>query len=266
MDENKIKINLTTMIMIIVLGALCLTGVIILILRHEDNQINTIKKNNTNINVPEITSTKNEQVLNSSELEKMKDSELSDLFYNSSKGNKFINETMKDYRFPYKGADSQENAIEETKIIGQSSNTKMLELKLQEETEYYYVIYQKYISYGGTGDVTFKNSYLYFKNSILDINNKTINTNVLNNANKVKEIFNIYTYIRNRDNEGIKLLFPEITESSNEYVYTYYYFSTSYGDLGLSDSIELYKNTTSINKKNGKYYSNAKMIRQVSGK
>lgn len=204
--------------------------------------------------------------LDFSKLEKMKDSELADLFYNIPKGDGFVNENGKDYRFQYKGADSVEDAIQKTKTIGQSSNTKMLELKLQEETDYYYVIYQEYISYRGTGDVTFKNSYLYFKNSILDIDNKTINTDILNSANKIKEILNLYTYIRNRDNASIKLLLPEITENSNEYIYTYYYFSTSYGDWGLSDSIELYKSTISINKQSGKFESVESKIRQVSGK
>ena len=204
--------------------------------------------------------------LDLAKLEKMKDSELADLFYNISKGDGFINENEKDYSFPYKGADSVEDAIEKTKTIGQSSNTKMLDLKLQEETDYYYVIYQEYVSYRGTGDVTFKNSYLYFKNSILDIDNKTINTDILNSANKIKEIFNLYTYIRNRDTASIKLLLPEITENTNEYIYTYYYFSTSYGDWGLSDSIRLYKSTISINKQSGKFESIESKIRQVSGK
>lgn len=204
--------------------------------------------------------------LDFSKLEEMKDSELVDLFYNISKGDEFVNENEKDYRFPYEGADSVEDAIEKTKTIGQSSDTKMLELKLQDETDYYYVIYQEYISYRGTGDVTFKNYYLYFKNFILDIDNKTINANILDNENKVKEIFNLYTYIRNRDNGSIKLLLPEIIENSNEYIYTYYYFETSYGDWGLSDSIELYKSTISINKQSGKFESVENKIRQVSGK
>lgn len=201
-----------------------------------------------------------------SDLEKMNDSELADLFYNIPKENGFVNENEKDYSFPYKTADSVEDAIEKTKIIGQSSNTKMLELKLQKETDYYYVIYQEYISYRGTGDVTFKNSYLYFKNSILDIDNKTVNTDILNNADKIKEILNLYTYIKNKNNASIKLLLPEIIENSKEYIYTYYYFSTSYGDIGLSDNIDLYKDTISINKKSGKLKSVESKIRQVSGK
>ena len=252
MEEKKqIKISLKTAIMIMCIIAILIIGIIIII------------KLNAKKDKDEIY---NAQMPNSSELEKMKDSELSDLFYNISKGDEFVNETIKDYRFPYKGADSVEDAIEKTKTIGQSSDTKMLELKLQDETDYYYVIYQEYISYRGTGDVTFKNSYLYFKNSILDTDNKTIDTNILNNANKVKEIFNVYTYVRNRDNRSIKLLLPKITENSKEYVYSYYYFSTSYGDWGLSDSITLYKSTTYINKQSGIYTSNDKMIRQVSGK
>ena len=109
--------------------------------------------------------------LDVAKLEKMKDSELADLFYEISKGDEFVNETEKDYRFAYEVADTAEDAIEKTKDRKLSDNEEILELRLQNETEYYYVVYQEYISHRGTGDVTFKNSYLYFKNSILDIDN-----------------------------------------------------------------------------------------------
>lgn len=204
--------------------------------------------------------------LDIAKLEKMKDSELADLFYEISKGDEFVNETEKDYRFAYEVADTAEDAIEKTKNRNISDNEEILELRLQNETEYYYVVYQEYISHRGTGDVTFKNSYLYFKSSILNINNETINTDILNTASKVKEIFNLYTYIQESDNMSIKLLSPEITENSNEYIYTYYYFCTSYGDWGLSDNIKLYKTTILINKQSGKFESIENKIRQVSGK
>lgn len=204
--------------------------------------------------------------LDVAKLEKMKDSELADLFYEISKGDEFVNETEKDYRFAYEVADTAEDAIEKTKDRKLSDNEEILELRLQNETEYYYVVYQEYISHRGTGDVTFKNSYLYFKSSILNINNETINTDILNTASKVKEIFNLYTYIQESDNMSIKLLSPEITENSNEYIYTYYYFCTSYGDWGLSDNIELYKTTILINKQSGKFEFIENKIRQVSGK
>lgn len=206
------------------------------------------------------------QSLNSTRLEKMKDSELADLFYKTSKEDEFVNETEKNYRFSYKVADNAEDAIEKTKGIGISNTEEILELKLQSETEYYYVVYQEYISHRGTGDVIFKNSYLYFKSSIINIDNETINTEILNNASKVKKLFNLYTYIKESDNASAKLLFPEITENTNEYIYTYYYFETSYGDWGLSDNIELYKSTISINKQSGKFEVNEKRIRQVTGK
>lgn len=204
--------------------------------------------------------------LDVAKLEKMKDSELADLFYEVSKGEEFVNETERDYRFAYEVADTAEDAIEKTKDRNLSDDEEILELRLQNETEYYYVVYQEYISHRGTGDVTFKNSYLYFKSSILNINNETINTAILNNASKVKEIFNLYTYLQESDNMSIKLLSPEITENSNEYIYTYYYFCTSYGDWGLSDNIELYKTTILINKQSGKFESIENKIRQVSGK
>mgnify|MGYP004554398499 FL=1 len=206
------------------------------------------------------------QPLNATRLEKMKDSELADLFYKTSKEDEFVNETEKNYRFSYKVADNAEDAIEKTKGIGISNTEEILELKLQSETEYYYVVYQEYISHRGTGDVTFKNSYLYFKSSIINIDNETINTEILSNASKVKELFNLYTYIKESDNASGKLLFPEITEEQNEYIYTYYYLDATYGDWGLSDSIELYKYTISINKQTGKFEVNEKRIRQVTGK
>lgn len=200
-----------------------------------------------------------------SNLEKMNSSELVNIFYNTSTQDEFINEEEKNYRFVNKGADSVEDAIEKTKSIGQSSNTKMLELKLQKETEYYYVIYQEYISYRGTGDVIFKNSYVYLKNSVFDIDNKIINIDILNDSDKIKKIFNLYTYIKN-NNASVKVLQPSITENSNEYIYTYYYFNISYGDWGMKDEIELYKSKITINKKDGKFEIIDKKIRQIEGK
>ena len=58
MEENKIKISLTTIIIIIILGILCVTGITILIFKHEDKPVNIISENNTNINIPEVTETK----------------------------------------------------------------------------------------------------------------------------------------------------------------------------------------------------------------
>ena len=82
---------------------------------------------------------------------------------------------------------------------------------------------------------------MYFKSSILNIDNETINTDILNSASKVKEFFNLYAYLKDCDNMSVKLLSPEITENPNEYIYTYYYFETTYGDYGISDNIRLYK-------------------------
>ena len=112
--------------------------------------------------------------LDVAKLEKMQDYELADLFYEISKGDEFANETERDYRFAYdEVADTAEDAIEKTKDMTNFDDEEILELRLQNETEYYYVVYLEYISHRGSGDVTFKNSYLYFKSSILNINNET---------------------------------------------------------------------------------------------
>ncbi len=49
MEKNKIKISLTTMIIIIILAVLCIFGIAILVLRHVDNSVNIISENNNNI-------------------------------------------------------------------------------------------------------------------------------------------------------------------------------------------------------------------------
>ena len=207
------------------------------------------------------------QVSSASKLEKMNDSELADFYYKINKNNDFVSKNIEEYRFLYKNADSVKDALEKSKDVGLTNKDKLLELKLQEETDYYYVIYQEYVVYRPTGEgVTFNNSFFFFKKSIFDIENKIINLNILNNKDKVKEIFNIYTYIKNRDNKGTKLLLSEIKNNSNEYIYTYYYFETTFGDWGLSDEISLYKSTITINKNTGKYDSTNDLIRQVKGR
>lgn len=204
-------------------------------------------------------------LVESSKIEEMENSELADLFYNLSNEDEFVNDKEKDYSFANEGADSVEDAIEKAKTIGQSSNTKMLDLKLQDETDYYYVIYQKYSSNRGDEDIIFENSYLFFKNSVFDIDNGVANLDILNSADKLKKILNLYVYINFIDTDSVKVLLPEISEKPDSYVYTYYFFLTSYGDWGLSDDIELHKGTLSINKENGKISYTEELIRNVSG-
>lgn len=50
MENNKIKITLTTLIIIIILSILCIAGITIFILRHENKPIKTINENNIDEN------------------------------------------------------------------------------------------------------------------------------------------------------------------------------------------------------------------------
>lgn len=197
------------------------------------------------------------------ELKNMKESEFIDTYSNIfSKSNEYINKTFKDLGFSYynlrlvSSADSVQDAIEKTEIV-KINNIKILEVNLQDETDYYYVIYQKYIR----NETPYKYYYLYFKNSVLDVNSKTINTNIFNNANKVKEILDLYIAGKVA-NKGLKISPSEITENSNEYIYTYYYSIPFILDLS-GDVFSLSKCTICINKENGEYEYNINEVRSI---
>ena len=243
--ENKVKKKIIiSIIMVLLLGMIVVLNIV---------QVNT-------------SETKTSKMITISEIEKMTDSKLADLFYNISIENKFVNETFKNYKCRYEVVANAEEALEKVKTIAQSDDTELLELKLVEETNYYYAIYQKYISYRSTENLTFENYYLFFKNSVLDINNNTINTHILNDITKIKEIFDLYNYTSTIENKGNKLLLSEIAENSNEYIYTCYYFDTSFGDFGLFDQISLCQDIITINKKSGKYEITENILREVKGK
>lgn len=201
------------------------------------------------------------------ELETIKLSELADYYYKAPRANGFVDETEEKYRSYYKVADSVEDAIEKSKkVISYSTNNEIIELSLQKETEYYYVIYEKYISHRNINDTTFENSYVYFKSTVLNLDNKIINTQVIDDVSKVKEVLNLYTYLKISSSAGEKLLFPKIKETTNNYIYTYYKFVEIGGDYGIADVIKLYKVTVKIDKLDGKFESVEKEIRKVKGK
>ena len=54
MNDNKIKISLTTLIIITIITILCITGLLILILRKEDKTQNIISENNNDFNASKI--------------------------------------------------------------------------------------------------------------------------------------------------------------------------------------------------------------------
>lgn len=204
--------------------------------------------------------------LSPAKLEAMTDSQLATLAYaTSEEDDDFVTANEKDYLLIYDSADSAEDAIAKTEASEIGEAAEVLEVSLYTETDYYYVVYRKYIAYRGTGDVTFEHYRLYFKNSVLDIENQTINPEILNNTSKIKEVFNLYTYLRYNSDSSTKLLLSEVTENEKEYLYTYYCFRTSFGDWGVSDSIALMESTTTINKQSGEFTSTTNTLRQVSG-
>lgn len=196
----------------------------------------------------------------------LSDSQLANLYYDMPKNSGLVDSKIESYRYPYKTASSAEDALEKVASIGKSDKTELVKDELVDETDYYYAVYHEYVSHGGfNGDLAFKDTYLYFKESVFDIDNKIINVNIVNDKDKIKELLNIYEYISKVDTVSYKVLQPNIEENQTQYVYSCYYFDVSKGDYGLRDNIRLYKTTITIDKTTGKYETNDKEIREVEG-
>ena len=209
----------------------------------------------------------NETNISEINLNILTDSQLANLFYDMPKNSGVVDSKIESYRYPYETASSEEDAIEKVANIGKSDNTEIVKDELVDETDYYYAVYHEYISHRGvSGDLVFKDTYLYFKESILDIDNKIINVNIVDNKDKIEELLNIYEYISGVDNASYKVLKPNIKENKTQYEYSCYYFEVSGGDYGLRDNIRLYEKTITIDKTTGKYETNDKKIREVEGR
>lgn len=183
-----------------------------------------------------ISKKSNEEV----QLSKLSDSEIFEIAYNEEEPKQvgFVDSEVENYRSTYKSVDALEEAMEKASIIGKSlseetkDNSKMLKTELKKETDYYYAIYHEYIEYRGTGDVTFKDTYVYFKNSAIDLDEERINASYLKDKDKIKDILNIYSYLEIANDAGIKIRNPNIKEKSDNYEYTYYYISIGHRRLG----------------------------------
>ena len=184
--------------------------------------------------------------------------ELADLFYNTSKES-FVNEKMANYRFPYKGTDTLDNALLDVSSMDQSAENKTV--ILDSETKSYYVIFQKYISDG----YEYENLYVYFKNDVLNIEKKTINFNVIEES-ELKELLDLYVYLLTSDTGSDKLLDSSIQNVGDKYIYKYYQFKCVYGDYGINDEITLYEKEIIIDKETGKMQESEKSIGFANGK
>ncbi|MBO7560516.1 hypothetical protein J6T21_00535 [Candidatus Saccharibacteria bacterium] len=102
----------------------------------------------------------------------------------------------------------------------------------------------------------------------LHIDNRTrvIDVNIVNTLEKVKNEFDDYYCISSKNTHGFIVLASSIEEKESEYIYKNLHFSTSYGDWGLNDSIRLYEERLSIDKRTGKFEETEKLLKQADGK
>lgn len=204
--------------------------------------------------------------------EKFDVEKLEEIYNTSNISNDFVTSNLINYQGLHSPVYSCNNAKEAIKYMKENyklgDNTKLLKCDLKEETPYYFAIDHSYIDYRGTGDVTFNSTYIFMKNSVFDIKNSSINTNVIDTKDKIREILNDYIYISECQNASMKIVNSNIFEENNNYTYVLYYFVTTYGDYGLHDEISFNKMEISIDKKSGKINnnSNSKKIKSFQGK
>lgn len=128
---------------------------------------------------------------------------------------------------------------------------ELLKLELVDDEKYYYSVLKSEKS--NNNDKIYNNTYIFFKRDIIDIENAQINLDKINNKDEIKTIFNIYKYVFNYPSIGYHIKKSSIKNIFNKYIYTIYYYVTTFGDWGMSDSISYYKQNIVINKNNGKY-------------
>ena len=62
-----------------------------------------------------------------------------------------------------------------------------------------------------------------------------------------------------------KMMYREVTEQENRFVYTQYYYGKNYGDYGVDSEACLYKNMVTIDKKSREvYFCNPEQLKRVT--
>lgn len=256
MEENnkKIRVKLATVIVLVFIVAITIVGIIFSILnRNNDNKSININGNNT-LKV-EDTGLENE-IGNPNKDRKNTDISVYDLKlldgFVSDKIAQCTNyQLLGGIKYSVENAEEAVNYIRTSYEKYDAKNSELLKLELVDDEDFYYSVFKAYKN--NNNDVTYENTYIFFKRDIIDIDNKKINLNKINDKDIIKTIFNTYNYVYHYENGSYKIDNSKIVENNNEYIYTIYFYEIVYGDWGLNDEITYYQQNIIINKKDGTY-------------
>lgn len=256
MEENnkKIRVKLATVIVLVFIVAITIVGIIFSILnRNNDNKSININGNNT-LKV-EDTGLENE-IGNPNKDRKNTDISVYDLKlpddFVSDKIAQCTNyQLLGGIKYSVENAEEAVNYIRTSYEKYDAKNSELLKLELVDDEDFYYSVFKAYKN--NNNDVTYENTYIFFKRDIIDIDNKKINLNKINDKDIIKTIFNTYNYVYHYENGSYKIDNSKIVENNNEYIYIIYFYEIVYGDWGLNDKITYYQQNIIINKKDGTY-------------
>jgi len=180
----------------------------------------------------------------------------------------FIND--KNYGRIVNSSSSVDNALEVvinhfTHNRHSSSTSKVVEVILDIETELFYGVYVKW-EHNNSGQLSYYDEYVVsFKKDIYDCEVKKIitdsETSIFKTKNpvQIKQIMDYEYYNETYDIFRSKLLYSEVVEAENSYIYKSYGIRGVGGDWGIQDKISLIRTIWVIDKSTGEMALSSKI-------
>ena len=139
--------------------------------------------------------------------------------------------------------DSYDAAIKHHNNKVNDNKNYKYEYSLKEENELYYLINVKQTTVKNGS--TYEYVIMYYKNSIYDFDNNIIHSN---DFNVIKRILDNNYYSNNYQIFGSKILYSQLFDKGDYYLYVNYYVKCVFGDWDVSDKLTYGRMTTIITK------------------
>ena len=114
------------------------------------------------------------------------------------------------------------------------------------ETEAFFGLFVEWMSRDPRRTEHYTENIISFRKDVYDYDSQTIHTNDLS---LIEGILSLNYYQHMYQTAGSKVIFSELTQTRNSFVYSIYFTEVVYGGYGIQDELSVYHDVLTINKK-----------------
>ena len=154
-----------------------------------------------------------------------------------------------DYVRALGNADNENSANNVASSVFKNTNQSIESSKVVAETELYYVVEVKYDYMKQNVSKRNTQKVIVFKSFYYNASNEKFN---LDDIQNIKIILDLKNYVENSSNEGKRYIQSFIEKNGKKCEYNLYYLNVNYGQEGKNDTVDLMKETVTIDIATGK--------------